>query len=167
MIVKHMKKLNSLPLIIIVMTSVLSCKGGNEHSTQFTAPLIAKCEEAVVAYFEKITSEDSNIDYDTDYFSKAIYSHQELIGVVNIYSDIEPIENLRGLWNNPFYDCYPTASTEIDLKQDITSSEILRKIYSANKQTQDFYISYKDKVMTIWFARHKDRVSDQILETQD
>jgi len=102
MTLEHVKKLNRLTLIIIAMTSVLSCTG---DPAKFTAPLMSQCEEAVVAYFEKITSEDEHNDirYDIEYFSDVIPSHPEFIGVVNIYSnadpntyiDIEPIEYLH------------------------------------------------------------------------
>ncbi|PCH59661.1 MAG: hypothetical protein COC05_06510 [Gammaproteobacteria bacterium] len=158
-----MEKLNKLPLIVIVMTLVSSCTG---DSAKFTAPLMSQCEEAVVAHFEKTTSEDSDIHYDIEYFSDVIPSHPEVIGVVNIYSDadpntyidIEPIEYLHWLWNSPLHDCYPTESIEIDLTQDITSSGILRKIYFGNKQPKDYYIAFKDEVMTVWSVDHNDRV---------
>jgi len=160
-----MKKLNSLPLIVIVMTLVSSCTG---DPAKFTAPLMSQCEEAVVADFEKKISQNeySEISYDIEYFSDVIPSHPDFIGVVNIYFYpepnthyyIEPIEQLHWLWNSPFLDCYPTESIEIDLKQDITSSEVLRKIYFGNKQPKDYYIAFKDEVMTVWSVDHDDRV---------
>ena len=174
MIVKNMKKLNSLPLIVIVMTLVSSCTG---DPAKFTAPLMSQCEEAVVADFEKKISQNeySEISYDIEYFSDVIPSHPDFIGVVNIYFYpepnthyyIEPIEQLHWLWNSPLHDCYPTSSTEIDLTQDITSSDILRRIYLFGiKKPKNFYISLKDGAMRVWSAsrKDKDRISDRVLK---
>ncbi|MBL1293436.1 MAG: hypothetical protein COB61_006160 [Thiotrichales bacterium] len=137
--------------IVFILMLVSSCEKAS-YSTVFTAPLLSNCEKTVVNYLEDLVNDPNyDIDYKIEYFSDLILSHQEFVGVVNIYSNLESAENIKILWNKPFLECYPTRAFEIDLSQETTSTQILNRIHFNNEKRR-YLISIKNNVIRFWFA---------------